>query len=152
MKAASPLTAASNTSLAAGSLPSRVMNSHSWSAGTSDSACRDFSRPSVDIAPPCCRSQLSGVARSRRRAGVPGGAHYPLSTGRDGPPLRIQLFCADTGQVPPEWAFETSDEWQQYEVDLGPVGACDPSGLMAVIFSASQVGEYSFHLDDVVFR
>ncbi|HLU82657.1 MAG TPA: amidohydrolase family protein, partial [Trueperaceae bacterium] len=70
----------------------------------------------------------------------------------DGSPLRIQLFCANTGQVPPEWAFETSDEWQQYEVDLGTVGDCDPTGVMAVIFSASQAGEYSFLLDDVVFR
>lgn len=67
-------------------------------------------------------------------------------------PLRIQLFCASTGQIPPEWAFEVSDEWQEYEVDLGTVGECDPSGVMAIIFSASQPGEYSFQLDDVTLR
>ena len=66
--------------------------------------------------------------------------------------LRIQLFCASTGQVPPEWAFEVGGEWQEYEVDLGTVGECDPSGVMAIIFSASQPGEYSFQLDDVTLR
>jgi imidazolonepropionase-like amidohydrolase len=67
-------------------------------------------------------------------------------------PLRIQLFCATTGQVPPEWAFDVTDEWQQYEVDLGTVGECDPSGVMAIIFSASQPGEYSFQIDDVALQ
>ena len=67
-------------------------------------------------------------------------------------PLRIQLFCATTGQVPPEWTFEASGEWQEYEVDLGTIGECDPSGVMAIIFSASQPGEYAFQLDDVTLR
>src|SRR5690606_39142540 len=30
----------------------------------------------------------------------------------EGVPLRIQLFCTPTGQVPPEWAFAVTDEWQ----------------------------------------
>ncbi|HET8985372.1 MAG TPA: amidohydrolase family protein [Trueperaceae bacterium] len=73
-------------------------------------------------------------------------------TADDSTDLRIQLFCANSGQVPPEWGFEVTDEWQQYEVDLGTVGDCDPSGVMAIIFSASEVGEYAFQLDDVTVR
>ena len=45
-----------------------------------------------------------------------------------------------------------TDEWQQYEVDLGTVGECNPSGVMAIIFSASQPGEYSFQIDDVALQ
>lgn len=65
---------------------------------------------------------------------------------------RIQLFCQNTGQVPPEHVFELGDEWQEIEIDLSTVGQCDVSGLMAVIFSAIEPGEFQFQLDDVWFR
>lgn len=65
---------------------------------------------------------------------------------------RIQLFCQNTGQVPPEYTFDLSDEWTEMSVDLSTVGSCDTAGLMAVIFSASEPGEFSFRLDDVRFR
>ena len=65
---------------------------------------------------------------------------------------RIQLFCQNTGQIPPEQTFELTDEWQEFEIDLSTVGTCDTSGLMAVIFSAIELGEYQFQLDDVEFR
>ncbi len=70
----------------------------------------------------------------------------------DAGPYRIQLFCRNTGQVPPEHRFELSDEWQEFEIDLSTVGNCDTSGLMAVIFSAVEPGEYTFQLDEVGFR
>src|SRR5690606_30882891 len=40
-------------------------------------------------------------------------------------PYRIQLFCQNTGQVPPEHGFELTDEWQEIEIDLSTVGDCD---------------------------
>ncbi len=64
---------------------------------------------------------------------------------------RVQLFCANTGQVPPEHVFEVTEEWQAVSVDLSTVGGCDVSGLMAVIFSAGEHGEFAFQLDDVAF-
>ncbi|HZJ09793.1 MAG TPA: hypothetical protein VFD39_08870, partial [Trueperaceae bacterium] len=70
----------------------------------------------------------------------------------EGDPYRIQLFCQNLGQVPAETSFETAAEWQEYDVALGEVGGCDVSGLMAVIFSAGQPGEFSFQIDDVEFR
>lgn len=65
---------------------------------------------------------------------------------------RIQLFCQNTGQTPPEHRFDLSEEWTEVSVDLSTVGGCDVSGLMAVIFSAIEPGEFEFQLDDVTFR
>lgn len=65
---------------------------------------------------------------------------------------RIQLFCQNTGQVPPEHRFPLGEEWAQVSVDLTSVGGCDTSGVMAVVFSATEPGEYVFQLDDVEFR
>lgn len=70
----------------------------------------------------------------------------------DGGPYRIQLFCQNSGQVPPEATFETTAEWQAFEIDLSTVGECDTSGLMAVIFSAMEPGDFVFWLDEVEFR
>ena len=64
---------------------------------------------------------------------------------------RVQIFCENVGQVPPEWQFETGSEWQEYSVDLSELG-CDTGGLMSVIFSASQPGEFQFQLDNVRFE
>ncbi len=70
----------------------------------------------------------------------------------DGGPYRIQLFCQNSGQVPPEATFETTAEWQAFEIDLSTVGECDTSGLMAVIFSAMEPGDFVFWIDEVAFR
>ena len=64
---------------------------------------------------------------------------------------RVQLFCQNTGQVPPEQAFEVSEDWSEVSMDLSQVGGCDTTGLMAVIFSAQEPGAYTFQLDDVRF-
>lgn len=64
---------------------------------------------------------------------------------------RVQLFCQNTGQVPPEQTFEVSEEWSEVSMDLSQVGGCDTAGLMAVIFSAQEPGDYTFQLDDVRF-
>ncbi len=66
--------------------------------------------------------------------------------------FRVQLFCQNLGQAPAETSFETTGEWQDYAVELSEVGGCDPAGVMAVIFSAGQPGEFSLQLDDVEFR
>lgn len=65
---------------------------------------------------------------------------------------RVQLFCQNTGQVPPEQTFEVGEEWSEVRIDLSQVGDCDTAGLMAVIFSAETPGEYTFQLDDVRFE
>jgi hypothetical protein len=52
-------------------------------------------------------------------------------------------------QVPGEWAFSVTQEWQDYEVDLATIGGCDTSGVMAIIFSSGTPGEFRFTLDDV---
>ncbi len=62
---------------------------------------------------------------------------------------RVQLICQNSGQVPPEYSFELTDEWIQIGIDLGTVGGCDTAGIMAVIFSAMEPGEFQFQLDDV---
>lgn len=65
---------------------------------------------------------------------------------------RVQLFCQNTGQVPPEQTFEVGEEWSQISMDLSQVGECDTAGLMAVIFSAQTPGEFTFQLDNVRFE
>jgi imidazolonepropionase-like amidohydrolase len=62
---------------------------------------------------------------------------------------RVQLFCVNSPQVPGEWAFSVTQEWQDHEVDLGSIGGCDTSGVMAIIFSSGTPGEFRFTLDDV---
>lgn len=64
----------------------------------------------------------------------------------------VQLFCQNTGQVPPEQAFEVTEEWSEVRIDLSQVGGCDVLGLMAVIFSAQEPGDHMFRLDDVGFE
>lgn len=65
---------------------------------------------------------------------------------------RVQLFCQNTGQVPPEQTFDVGEEWSAVRIDLSQVGGCDVAGLMAVIFSAQEPGDYRFLLDDVTFE
>lgn len=62
---------------------------------------------------------------------------------------RIQVFCQNLGQGIGMWPFEVSDAWQTFEVDLGEVGGCDPSGVMAIVFSTGELGAYELWLDDV---
>lgn len=65
---------------------------------------------------------------------------------------RVQLFCQNLGQAPGETTFDVTDQWQEYEIALNEVGGCDPTGVMAVIFSSGEAGEFSLQIDDVVFR
>lgn len=66
--------------------------------------------------------------------------------------LRLQLFCQNTAQIPPEQTFEVTEEWTGVSIDLSSVGDCDTAGLMAVIFSAIEPGDFSFRLDNVRFE
>jgi hypothetical protein len=71
----------------------------------------------------------------------------------EGGPYRVQLFCQNTSQVPPEQPFAVTQEWQEYRLDLTTFGDCDITGVLAVIFSAGTApGTFSFQLDDVSFE
>ncbi len=68
----------------------------------------------------------------------------------EGDSYRIQLFCSNLGQTPPEQAFEITSEWQAYSVDLATIGGCDTTGVQAIIFSAGPTaGPFTLHLDEV---
>jgi hypothetical protein len=62
---------------------------------------------------------------------------------------RIQLFCQNTAQLPGEWPFSVTEDWQEHTVDLADIGNCDSSGVMAIIFSSGTPGKYSLQLDNV---
>jgi hypothetical protein len=62
---------------------------------------------------------------------------------------RVQLFCRNSPQVPGEWQFSVTPQWQDYRVDLASIAGCDTGGVMAIIFSSGQPGPYRFLLDDV---
>ncbi len=64
---------------------------------------------------------------------------------------RVQLYCSNTGQQVVEWAFSVQEEWRRYSVDLGTIGGCDSSGVMAVIFTSGTIGEFTLQLDNVKF-
>lgn len=70
----------------------------------------------------------------------------------DGGTYRLQLFCANIGQTPPQQTFQTTDEWQGVAIDLGSVGGCDTSGVTAIILSAADSGPYDFFIDEVELR
>ncbi len=70
----------------------------------------------------------------------------------DGGTYRVQLFCANTGQTPPQETFQTTDEWQSFEFDLGSIGDCDTSAVSAIILSAADTGPYEFFVDEVELR
>lgn len=65
---------------------------------------------------------------------------------------RVQLFCQNLGQAPAQTTFDVTEQWQEYDIGLAEVGGCDPTGVLAVIFSSGEPGEYSLQVDDVVFR
>lgn len=77
--------------------------------------------------------------------------HFWARSDEDGA-YRIQLFCHNTGQVPPEASFAVTSEWQEFSFELSEVGGCDVSGVMAIIFSASEPGEFAFQIDQVELR
>lgn len=64
---------------------------------------------------------------------------------------RVQIHCQDTGLYPPEQHFDLTKEWSEVTIDLHTLGGCTLAGLVAVIFSAFEPGEFKFHLDDVRF-
>ena len=62
---------------------------------------------------------------------------------------RVQLYCANLGQQVVEWRFAVQEHWRRYNVDLGTIGGCDPSGVMAIIFSSGTEGDFTLQLDNV---
>jgi hypothetical protein len=70
----------------------------------------------------------------------------------EGDNLRVQLFCDNVGQVPPEQPFEVTSEWQKLTLDLTMFDGYNVEGVLAIIFSAGTMpGEFSFQIDDVSF-
>lgn len=71
----------------------------------------------------------------------------------EGGPFRIQLFCDNVGQVPPEQAIETTAEWQEFTFDLSTFDDCNIAATQAIIFSAGPTpGNFTLQLDDVRFE
>lgn len=71
----------------------------------------------------------------------------------EGGPFRIQLFCDNVGQVPPERSFEATSEWQAFTFDLSTFDGCNISATQAIIFSAGPApGSFMLQLDDVGFQ
>lgn len=62
---------------------------------------------------------------------------------------RVQLICQNAGQVLPEHRFDLTDEWTEVVIDMNTVGDCDLTGIMAIVYSAFEPGEFQFQLDDV---
>ena len=68
----------------------------------------------------------------------------------DETPLRVQLFCDNVGQVPPEQPFAVTTEWQEFAFDLTTFDGCNVAGVQAFVFSAGPTpGTYSFQIDEV---
>ncbi len=66
---------------------------------------------------------------------------------------RLQMYCANLGQQAiVQWEFDITEDWESFDVDLATVGGCDPSGVMALIFSAGTPGPFSFMLDNVTLQ
>ena len=71
----------------------------------------------------------------------------------EGAPLRVQLFCDNVGQVPPEQPFAVTAEWQEVSLDLSTFDGCNIEGVQAIIFSAGTApGAFSFQIDEVSFQ
>lgn len=67
--------------------------------------------------------------------------------------IRLQVFCENVGQVPPEEPIPVTSEWQEFTFDLSNFGGCNHQALQALIFSAGPTpGEFSFQIDEVSFR
>jgi hypothetical protein len=78
--------------------------------------------------------------------------HSPVQAKGEGALLRVQLFCDNVGQVPPEQPIPVTAEWQEFSFDLTTFD-CNVEALQAVIFSAGPTaGEFSFQIDEVSFR
>ena len=57
---------------------------------------------------------------------------------------RVQLFCANLGQVPVEQPFAVTDEWQPFSFDLTTFGGCDTTGVQAIVISTGPTpGEFA---------
>ncbi len=63
---------------------------------------------------------------------------------------RVQLYCANLGQQQVvQWEFPVEEDWNRVEVDLGTIGGCDPSGVMAIIITSGTIGDFTLRLDNV---
>lgn len=63
---------------------------------------------------------------------------------------RVQLFCANLGQIPVEEPFAVTEEWQEFSFDLADIGDCDTTGVQAIVFSTGPMpGEFAFQIDEV---
>ncbi len=63
---------------------------------------------------------------------------------------RVQLFCANLGQVPVEQPFAVTAEWQAFSFDLSDFGGCDTTGVQAIVLSTGPApGEFAFQIDEV---
>lgn len=64
---------------------------------------------------------------------------------------RIQLYCANIGQQQVvQWEFPVEEDWTRVEADLGSIGGCDPSGVMAIIITSGTEGDFTLRLDNVM--
>ena len=68
----------------------------------------------------------------------------------DGRDYRVQLFCANLGQIPVEEALAMTDEWQEVNIDLSTIGGCDTTGVQAIVISTGPTpGAFAFQIDEV---
>lgn len=63
---------------------------------------------------------------------------------------RVQLFCANLGQIPVEQSFTVTDAWQPFSFDLTTFGGCDTTGVQAIVISTGPTpGAFAFQIDEV---
>ena len=64
--------------------------------------------------------------------------------------LRFMLFATSLGQIAAQADVPLTEDWQQHSVTFDSLGV-DGSDLMAILFSGSTLGEFSFQLDSIAF-
>jgi imidazolonepropionase-like amidohydrolase len=67
----------------------------------------------------------------------------------DGKSYRVMLFTQSSGRIPLMQNFVAPAEWTQITLPFSAFQGADGKGLMAILFSGTAPGPYSFAVDDV---
>jgi imidazolonepropionase-like amidohydrolase len=67
----------------------------------------------------------------------------------DGKSYRVMLFTQSGGRIPLMRNFEAPADWTQITLPFSAFQGADGKGLMAILFSGTAPGPYSFAIDDV---
>jgi hypothetical protein len=66
----------------------------------------------------------------------------------DSPSISIMLFAQSLGQMPSLKSVPVTTEWTEHRLAFSDFAGVDAAGLLAILFSGADPGDFEFQIDE----